>query len=857
MGRASPGSTPFGAESRVAFRVKFERQSTTSARGVTSALSSPPKRGSSNLGLKLKGEQLAAGVRFVQLVKEGAYDLVVGNPPYLGRKRAESSTDWSLVFPKQGSEDLCTAFMVRGAALTRRSGEVALLGVRSWIFLEQYEQTRNWVFDSVHLHTIGDIDRGGFESLAAGPAGIAVSMCVFRRTLYSRRYGVAIRAYSPDDLSGAGITDRRRAGLLSQSEVYRFEQGLFKCVPGSPVLYHWDKPAFLEYEQSSSVGDAWDVKYGSITGDDVRFLRRVFEVHPGSVLVCREDIETPASTDWSPYIKGADGATWFEPLSSVVRWKCHGLEPKARNDYRFGSYSRLIQNEAYNYRLGVAFTATGATFGARAHVYASVVGAKGRSVFGAQRSSALCLLNSSDARRIAADLNPTIDFNINDVKRLPARAINGADEIFGILVSEWLATESHRETSVDYLCPGPSPWRHAQDWAQAAVDRPEGARLPPYEPEFEPESPADRLSSGLGVALGRFGANGEGILDPVKDGLSAALPSGMCFLDGSLEKSASGDSLGHSAAELLHAEWAEYGASVDPDTDLRTWLRLRFFGDVHRGMYENRPIYFPLSSEKKTFVAYVSIHRWTADTLRALLAEHLHPALTHLEGEIVDLRESRRSSDKKIAREAERRYDQVAKWKQELDDFIAQVEHCAEKGPPPPDAKTTEREIGARYAPDLDDGVMINSAALWPLLEPQWKDPKKWWKEVASSKGKKDYDWAHLAARYFPSRVDQKCQEDPSLGVAHGCFWKYHPQTAYKWELRLQDEIAPDFTIDEEGSDAFRAAFETDHPDKAEELVVAEKKRRERKKKQQAKEAGSAGPLFDATQDGAAAGSKA
>ena len=35
---------------------------------------------------------------------------------------------------------------------------------------------------------------------------------------------------------------------------------------------------------------------------------------------------------------------------------------------------------------------------------------------------------------------------------------------------------------------------------------------------------------------------------------------------------------------------------------------------------------------------------------------------------------------------------------------------------------------------------MINSAALWPLLEPQWKDPKKWWKELCAAKGKKDYD---------------------------------------------------------------------------------------------------------------------
>ena len=263
-------------------------------------------------------------------------------------------------------------------------------------------------------------------------------------------------------------------------------------------------------------------------------------------------------------------------------------------------------------------------------------------------------------------------------------------------------------------------------------------------------------------------------------------------------------------------------------------------------MYENRPIYFPLSSEKRTFVAYVSIHRWTEGTLRALLAEHLHPALTRLEGEIADLHESRQSADKKIASDAERRYDHVAKWKQELDDFIAQVEQCAEKGPPPPDVRTPGREVDARYAPDLDDGVMINSAALWPLLEPQWKDPKKWWKELATAKGEKDYDWAYQSARYFPSRVDKRCRDDPSLGVAHGCFWKYHAGNAYKWELRLQDEIAPDFTIDEDDSDAARRTFEESHPEKVVALVEAERKRRAKnKKKKQQKEAASPGPLFD------------
>ncbi len=182
----------------------------------------------------------------------------------------------------------------------------------------------------------------------------------------------------------------------------------------------------------------------------------------------------------------------------------------------------------------------------------------------------------------------------------------------------------------------------------------------------------------------------------------------------------------------------------------------------------------------------------------------------------------------------------MRKWREELVAFIATVERCAEQGPPPTDAACPPREQNARYAPDLDDGVMINAAALWPLLEPQWKEPKKWWKELATAQGKKDYDWSHLAMRYWPTRVDAKCQPDPSLGVAHGCFWRYHPARAWAWELRLQDEIGPDFRIEEPpyrpggrdlgdaGDSAAPRSFLADHPDDALAAIEKEAMRRSR-----------------------------
>jgi len=419
-------------------------------------------------------------------------------------------------------------------------------------------------------------------------------------------------------------------------------------------------------------------------------------------------------------------------------------------------------------------------------------------------------------------LNPGNHFQVGDVNRLPMFPIESAYEIVATIEQAFAEHEAAREASVEFKHPGPSRWQAAQDWAQLAVDRAPTTPLPRYNPEYHPEPPHNHLSFALGVALGRFGPNGEGILDAPPP---VALPHGILYLSAYTSE----DSLAHPAARPTWDAWEKYGPQIAARSDLRAYLRDKFFSEVHRTMYENRPIHFPLSSTRRNFVAWVSIHRWSDTTLQTLLGEYLNPELLRIEAELVSLLEAKAKPDDKKTGRAEKRLVDVQNLREELRAFINTVYQLAERGAPPADPRDPAREVDARFHMDLDDGVMINSAALWPLLESQWKDPKKWWRELSRAEGKKDYDWSHLAARYFPNRVDKKCQTDPSLAVAHGCFWKYHPEKACQWELRLQYEIGPDFTLDESDSDAARATFERDRPDRVQELRKTEEKRRERK----------------------------
>lgn len=763
-----------------------------------------------DLGLRLRGEQIAAGVRFVQLLRENQYDLVVGNPPYQGTTKLVDKAYIEKHFSR-GKADLYAAFIERCLQLVRDGGVSALLTMRNWMFIKQFGVLRKWLLETYDLRLLGDVDRGAFDEV---PNEIlAAAMTVVRRCPPSNKSSIALQPTPLDDRSyDRERTRRKRAALLAQYGTYTFDTRSLRHIEGTPIVYWWPDDLRHSYIAAPKLGNLSPVKTGLCTSDNERFLRKHWELPPEAV-------------GWSPYVSGGKGLAWMDPCDMRVLWKSNGLQMKVYNESLYGSYSRTIQNEIYYMRTGVTYTPIGNRFYARAFYRPAIMGKMGSSVFPQKDEDiprTLCAMNSALARMVLGSINPGLHFEVGDVNRLPFVEVPVANTVFEVLRSSFANHESARETSADFRAPSRSTWSATQEWAQGAVD---GVSAQPPDSQLAAcEAPTDHLSFSIGIALGRFDASGAGIL---REATNEALPHGILYLSNDADVH---DSLSSKATKPIVDAWARYGGDIDRTRTLKEFLRERFFVDVHRRMYENRPIYFPLSSTKRTYVAYVSIHRWTSSTLTALLAEYLYPERKRLLGQKTDLSVARSNTDKRSARAAEKQFDSVVEWLDELDDFIAKVEEIAHKGPPPVDAKTTPREIDAKFEMDLDDGVMINSAALWPLLEPQWKDPKKWWKELANANGKKDYDWAHMAARYFPERVDGKCKLEPSLAVAHGCFWKYHPRKAYQWELRLQDEIRPDFTIDELDSEATRKGFEAEHRDEVDEFVAKEYQRRERKR---------------------------
>ncbi|MBI5547485.1 MAG: BREX-6 system adenine-specific DNA-methyltransferase PglX [Deltaproteobacteria bacterium] len=774
--------------------------------------------GEEDLGLRLDGEQLAAGIRFVRIVKEGAFDVVVGNPPYQGATKLQRFGYISANYPA-GKPDLYSAFIERSLGLVRTGGVSALIAMRGWLFIDQFASLRSEVLKQSQVMALADLQYRAFEQVGH----IFVSMFTLQKGAGGRA-ATAIRPTSPEKrVEDILQLYRNRAGVLAQDRSFSFDPSQFAAVEGKPFVYWWS-PEFLErYRLAPKIEDESPARFGINTGHNQRFIREWWEVglDDAPAILLSQSKGCVQDANWQRCIKGANGVSWIDPCDNVVRWKSNGLEVKVYAEHLYGSYSRQIRNESVYFESGIAFTKIGATFSARVHRYRSIIESAAPSVYPKDIAATLCVMNSSLGRFMLESLNPSINFQVGDVNRLAIFPVTGSDDVYSCILSAFEKHEAGRESSFEFMSPGASQWSSAQDWAQKAVDRAAGEALPAFFGQSIPPTPSSVVSYAVGVALGRFRGSGEGL---VRKRSEALLRNGILFLGVTSENSA----LNSPACALLRAAWTQCGTELGEGDSLESWLRRSFFG-YHKAVYENRPIYFPLSSSKRSFVAWVSIHGWTSTTLSSVLADHLLPEKRRLEGEIDDLRQAKAKGDKGGKAKAERRFGELQKLLTELTEFIERVVECAERGPPPASLDEPKREVDARFEMNLDDGVIVNSAALWPLLEPQWKDPKTWRKEIAAAKGRKDCDWAHLAKRYFPGRVEEKCKKEPSLAVAHGCFWRLHPEKAYAWELRLQDEIRRDFTIDEPGSDEARKAYLTKHADEAKTIREKEEQRRQRK----------------------------
>jgi hypothetical protein len=227
--------------------------------------------GGDDLGLRLRGEQLAAGVRFVRLVREGTYDLVVANPPYQGTSKMTDATYVARTYPL-GKADLYAAFLLRELELVRDGGFAAQVSMNGWMFNKQYTELRQAVLNEHSVRSVADLLWCAFENMRHNTVAM---YCLMRGSAEGIQSLGLVSTPRDEREESIPALNRKRAAILCHEGRRTFTPSALKVVPEWPLVFWWPSSFLSLYSKAPKLSEAAQVKNGLQTNDNARYLRRL------------------------------------------------------------------------------------------------------------------------------------------------------------------------------------------------------------------------------------------------------------------------------------------------------------------------------------------------------------------------------------------------------------------------------------------------------------------------------------------------------------------------------------------------------------------------------------------------------
>lgn len=337
------------------------------------------------------------------------YEVVVSNPPYLGSGKMENTLKQYVKDNYKGSRDLYTAFIERCTELACEEDYVTMVTPESFMFLYSYRGLRKELVSDVQIIEGAHVSRYGFDQAKdsytipfvlknCDPKGFTSSR-FYRMTHEQEEY-----AHYEDKIRGLNEITEVHRNKGEHADVYVVDQNSFKEIGRTPFVYWFGQEILNLFVEKEKIDDISDVVVGLQTSDDERFVRKWWEVN-------KDDIGQ--KYEW--YVLSGEDNLYYDSTDSLVLWEDDGQEVRDYED----SYPR---NTGYYFKEGINFRRFGNHFTARLHASNEIFSDATRFIHLDDSDNTLPLLGylcSSLSRFILNGINPSLNFQAGDIKRVP------------------------------------------------------------------------------------------------------------------------------------------------------------------------------------------------------------------------------------------------------------------------------------------------------------------------------------------------------------------------------------------------------------------------------------------------------
>lgn len=353
------------------------------------------------------------------------YHVVIANPPYMGSSGMNPRlVAWSKANYPNTKADMFGMFIERNLDIVVKQGLVGMITMQSWMFLSAYEKLRNNLLNDKTITSMTHLGSRAFDSI--GGEVVSTTAFVLENSKNKNVKGSFLRL-----IEGNSEAEKDRMILEAVRNdkcgwFYRFDNKDFQKIPGSPIAY-WASPKFLEIFNFPKVLD-YSIPESSqnLTGDNNKFLRYVWEVDHKKVGIDKK---------WLFYAKGGGYRKWYGNLDNVINWS-----PEARQHYKSSKIPRIIPEYLW-YKEGITWgfiTTTNPSFRYLPEDATFDVG--GSSIFFVKAEDIdyfLGLFNTDLVIKIVNIYNPTLNFQLKDIRNIPIKNKNPETEsIIKHLVAE-------------------------------------------------------------------------------------------------------------------------------------------------------------------------------------------------------------------------------------------------------------------------------------------------------------------------------------------------------------------------------------------------------------------------------------
>lgn len=380
---------------------------------------------------KFIAEAASNALTYLKIITD-KYDVVSSNPPYTDSS-AYCNTELGNFIEKNYKKpyncttNLYACFMKRNLELVYNSGFVAMINPHTFMNIDTFKDLRKVILSFSKIETL--VDYGLDRVNLFGPGILLDAVWYVLKKESVKQYNTVyfnITENQQEKFKKESFSQCVKDVIIGKenNRVISVNPISFKDIDGMPFLFGISEGLRKKFELPSLEDVGIKSVQGLATAANERFIRLWWELSETDI--------NPIRRKWYRYAKGGPFCKWYGNNWAMVNWENEGSEIKNFRDPITGKQKSRPQNEQYYLREGITYTgrgSKGASF--RLHERDSLFDVGGSCVFSPDNlvdiEYIIAFLNSRLSFYIIDCLNPTVNTQVGDIKRIPMVIPSDAD----------------------------------------------------------------------------------------------------------------------------------------------------------------------------------------------------------------------------------------------------------------------------------------------------------------------------------------------------------------------------------------------------------------------------------------------